>query len=143
MDQCNGTQCLIYILANTKGSAIVTFVNIFVNILDGLDRCTYLNVDVAVVPGGQIRIIWNYIMVIKGVTMSVGVGPAIVRSSIFQITVLAQVGFSTVLLWIMLAALSFNHARCVWEFRATGTVNHALSDGGIEDRLSDWVRELS
>ena len=67
----NVFQYLIYILANTKCSAIVTFVNIFVNILDGLDRCTYFNVDVAVVPGRKIRIIWNYIMVIKGVTASV------------------------------------------------------------------------
>ena len=82
-------------------------------------------------------------MSIKDVTMRVGVGPAIIGSSILQITVLAQAGFSTEILWVMLAALSFNHARCIWEFRATGTVDHALGNSGIEDRVSEWIRDLS
>ena len=75
-------------------------------------------------------------------TPRVGVGPTIIGSSILWITVLAQVGFSTEILWIMLAALSFDHARCIWEFRATGTVDHALGNCGIEDRVSDWIRDL-
>ena len=115
----NVFQYLIYILTNAKCSTIVTFVNIFVNILDGLDRCAYFNVDVAVVPCGKIRIIWNYITIIAGVTMRIGVGPAIVGSSILWITILAQAGVRTEILWIVLAALSFDHARCIWEFGAT------------------------
>ena len=97
----------------------------------------------AVVPGGKIRVIWNYITVIKDVTVRVGVGPAIIGSSILWIAILAQVGFSTDIHWIMLAALSFDHARCIWEFGATGTVDHALGNSGIEDRVSDWIRDLS
>ena len=121
----------------------MTFVNIFVNILDGLDRSTYFNIDVAVVPGRKIRIIWHYITVIAGVTTRVGGGPTIIGSSILRITILAQVGFSTEILWIMLAALFFDHARCIWEFRATGTMDHALGSCGIEDRVSDWIWYLS
>ena len=82
-------------------------------------------------------------MVITDVTVRVGVGPAIIGSSILQITILAQAGFSTEILWIMLAALSFDHARCIWEFRATGTMDHALGNSGIEDRVSDWIWDLS
>ena len=135
-------QNIIYILTNTKCSVIMTFVNIFVNILDGLDRCTYFNIDVAVVPGRKIRVIWNNIMVIASVTLRVGVGPAIIGSSILWITILAQAGFSTEILWIVLAAHSFDHARWIWEFRATGTVDHALGNSGIEDRVSNWIRDL-
>ena len=39
----------------------------------------------------------------------------------------------------MLAALFFNHARCVWEFRAIGTMDHTLSDSGIEY----WLRNCN
>ena len=82
-------------------------------------------------------------MVITGVTARVGVGPAIIGSSILQITILAQAGFRTEILWIVFAALSFDHARCIWEFRATGIVDHALGNSGIEDRVSNWIRDLS
>ena len=69
-------------------------------------------------------------------TARVGVGPAIVGSSILWITTLAQAGFRKEILWIVLAALSFDHARCIWEFGATGTVDHALGNSGIEDRVT-------
>ena len=104
----------------------MAFVYVLVNVLDGLYRCTHFNIDVAVVLCREIRIIWNNIAVVKDLAARVGIGPAIVWSGIFRITIFTQASFGTEVLWITLAAFSIDHARSIWEFKTAETVHHAL-----------------
>ena len=82
-------------------------------------------------------------MIVKGMTLSVGIGSTVVRAGILGITIFAIAGFGTELLWIVLAALAIDHARGFWMFRTAGTMHHALCDGGIERGMSNGVRDLS
>jgi hypothetical protein len=115
---------LIHILAHTHGGMIMTLVYVLVNVLDGLDGGTDLDIDVAVVPCEQIKVVGNNNVVVKGVTFMVSIGPAIVRPGIFEIAVFAKTGFRTELFWIMLAAFSIDHAGSIWFFWTTGTMHH-------------------
>ena len=108
----NMFQYLIYMLPNTNSGTIMALVYV-------------------------LGIIWNNIAVVKDLTTWVGIGPAIVWSGIFRITVFTQVSLGTEIFWIMLAAFSIDHARSIWEFRTTGTMHHALCNSGIKKWVSD------
>ena len=139
----NVFQYFTYIFTNTNGGMIMTLVYILVNVLDGLYRCTHFNINVVVVLCREIWIIWNNIAVVKDLAVRVGIGPAIVWSGIFRITIFTQASFSTEILWKILASFSINHARSIWEFRTAGTMHHALCNSGIEQWVSNWIRDLA
>ena len=105
-------QYLIYILSNSHGGMVITLVYVLVNVLDGLDRGTDFDIDmtVQVIACRQIGIIRDNVTIVKGMTLSVGIGSTIVTAGILRITIITIVGFRTELLWIVLAALAINHA---------------------------------
>src|ERR1700683_3700688 len=136
-------QYLIYILSHSHGGTVVTFVYILVDVFDGLDGGADFDIDMPVIACGQIGIIRNDIAIVKSLTFGVGTGPTIVRSDIFWITIFTHAGFRAEGLWIVLAALSIDHAGCFWVSRTAGTVDHTLCDCGIEHGMSDRVRDMS
>ena len=140
-----GVDMLKYLINFTdlQGGGIMTLVYVLVNVLDGLDRGADLNVDMAVIPGRQERVVGNDVTVVKGLTPAVGVGATIVWPGIFWIAIFTETCFRAKLLWKMLAANSIDHAGCIWMFRTAGTVGHALCDGLVEHQLGDRVRDLS
>ena len=81
-------------------------------------------------------------MIVRYLTFVLGIGPAIVRSGIFGITILTHTCFSTKFLWIVLAALPINHAGCIWVLWTTRIMYHALCDkGGMGNRVRDLGRD--
>ena len=136
-------QYLIYILSNGDGGMVMTLVYVLMNVLDGLDRGTDLDIDMAVIVCRQIGIVRDNTVIVKGMTFGIGIGSTIVRAGILGTTIFTKVGFRTELLWIVLAAPATNHASSIQMFRTTGTMHHSLCNGGIEYRMSNWVRDLS
>jgi hypothetical protein len=134
---------LIDILTHDDGGTVVTFVYVLVDIFDGLNRSTDLDIDMTVITCGQIGVIRDDIAIVKGLTSGIGIGPTIVGSGIFRITIFAEAGLRTEDLWKVLATLSIDHAGCGWEFRTARTVHHALSDSGIEGGMGNGIRDLS
>ena len=134
---------LINIFSHSHCGAIVTLVYVLVNVLDGLDRGTDLNVYMAFVPGGQGWIVGNDMVVAKGLTSGIGIGPSIIWPGILRIAILTKTCLRTELLWKMLAANSIDHARCIGVFWTARTMDHALCDSGIELGMSNRVRDLS
>jgi len=137
-------QYLINILSDTNSGMIMTLVDVLMDVLDGLDRHAYFNIDMTVIPSScrQKRIIGNDTVVINGLTFGVGIGPAIVRPGVFWIAILTQPGFWAKVLWKMLAAFFIDHAGSLWVFWTTRTVHHALCYGGIEHGMSNRVKDL-
>src|SRR3984957_13964056 len=88
---------------------VMPLVNVLVNVLDGFDGGAYIDVDVAMVPCREKRIIRNDVMIVKDLTLGVGIGVTVVRSGILWITIF-ETCFWTKLLVKVLAAFSVNHA---------------------------------
>jgi hypothetical protein len=76
-------------------------------------------------------------------TLGIGEGATIVWPSIFWISIISKACFLTELLAIALAAVSIDHAGSIGILWTTGTMEHALGDGLMQDGMSDWVRKLS
>jgi hypothetical protein len=91
----------------------MALVDVFVNVLDSLDRSTDFKIDMTVEFGREVWVIRNDITVVKDMAPGIGVGATIVGPSIFGITIIAKFSLFTKLLWKTLAALSINHARCI------------------------------
>ena len=85
-------------------------------------------------------IIRNDAVVVKSMAFAIGISPAIFTLSIFWIAILSKV---CKLLWIMLAALAFYHARSIWVFITARTICHAFCDTGVKHGMSDRIRDLS
>src|SRR6267154_5970044 len=134
---------LINIFTEADRGTIVTLVYVLVNVLDGLDRGADLDFDMTTISGGQKGIIGNDITIVKGMTFAVGIGFTIIWPGILRVTVFTEVGLGAKILWIMLAAFAFDHARSIWVFRTAGAMHHALCDGLIKHGMSDRVRDPS
>src|SRR6267154_285140 len=134
---------LINIFTDTDGGTIMTLVYVLVNVLDGLDGGANLDIDMTTIFGGQKGIIGNDVTIVKGMTFGFGIGFTIIWPGILRVTVFTEAGLGAKILWIMLAAFAFDHARSVWVFRTAGAMHHALCDGLIKHGMSDRVRDLS
>jgi hypothetical protein len=134
---------LIDVLSHSHSGMIVNLVYVLVNVLYGLYGGADLNIDVAIIPGGEIGIIRNDIAVVKGLASGVCICPAIVRPGIFWIAIFTKACLWTKLFGKTLATFAIDHVRCIIIFRTAGTMHHALCHGGIEHGMSFRVRDLS
>jgi hypothetical protein len=98
----------------------MAFVDVFVDIFDGFDRCTNLYIDVTVygsisikkdnqkkmrqltILGTQVRVVRNDIPIIMDVALLVSEGATIVRPGILRITIISKKGLWFKLFRIML-----------------------------------------
>ena len=134
-------QDFIY-LADLQGGTVMPLVNVLVNVLDGFDGGAYLDVDVAMVPCGEERIIRNDVTIVKDLTLGVGIGAAIVRSGVLWIAIFTEMCFWTKVLGEALVAFSINHAGGVCILSTAGAMGHALCDSLIQHGVGDRIRDL-
>lgn len=86
--------------------------------------------------------IWNHVCVVI-VMIVFAHCPSVVWPGIPRITTLSIYCVFVELLWIMLATLSIDHARCIRLLSSTGTMKHAISDCLIQKRILIWIGKLS
>src|ERR1700723_93060 len=132
---------LIY-LSNLNGRLIKSLVNIFVDIFNNFERRTNLKVDMAVILGREIRIVWNDLAIVKGELLGIGESASIIRPGILWITILYKGGFRAELLGIMFATFSINHARGIRISWTTWTMHHNRGDSFVEERRGFRIRNL-
>jgi hypothetical protein len=77
---------LIYMLSDSNSGTVMTLVYISMNILDGLDGGTDFDIDMTVVTCGQTGIIRDDIMIVKGMTLSIGINLTSSQTHLLQPT---------------------------------------------------------
>src|ERR1700676_1158955 len=111
---------MLTLSCDLKSGAIMTFIDVLVNVFDGFDRSANLHIDVTIWRaisikeknegwkgkltklGRKIRIMGNNISIIMKMTSPVHKGPTVVRSGIFRIATASKESLWFKLLWIML-----------------------------------------
>jgi hypothetical protein len=129
---------LIHRSFHLQGSPVMSFVDVLVDVLDRLDGCTDLHVDMTVELHQQVWRMRNNIFVGEDIAIRLLDGAAIFRSCILWIAILLHDGLSTEGLWVMLLAKSILQAT----FWSAGTMEHEFADGFIELWMDVLVRNL-
>jgi hypothetical protein len=98
-----------------------------------LDGWTYFHVDVAVVFGGEVWIVWydpsavDQHALCVAVLMAWYISPSVCRVSVFVFGCLF-----CIVAWISLGTLSILHACCCWVVDAAWAMDHACRDGVVQ-----------
>src|SRR6266567_1206203 len=111
----------------------MTFVDVFVNIFDCMNRSTNFHIDMAVVFCRQIRIVWKNISVVIPVAIFFKKAP-IVRPSILWIAIITKMSGFTKFLWKLLCTSPIGHAFGIRMFSTTWSMYHILGNDLIENR---------
>jgi len=137
---------LVTIAIHLESAEVMAFIDVLVNVLDGFNRGTDFNIDVAVVLGSKIRVVGDDTTVVKDMTLVICIGATIIGPGIFRVTIITKGGLSAKAFWEVLATLSIDHAGsllCFPSLRTTGTMHHALCDCFIEHWMQLSIRKLS
>jgi len=102
----------------------MSFINILEHILDCTNVVVDLNIDVRIVFGRQINIVWYHPTIVQLNAMNQKCVPHI-SASINRISIYIRHCFGLELAWILFFAFAFFHAWGIWKRSSTWTMHHA------------------
>jgi hypothetical protein len=116
---------------------IMALVHILVDVLDGLDRCNGLHIDVAPVLPDQILGVTHHPSIVHLLPANLN-SPASVVTPGASIRVLSDGSLLPELLGKALGALAIDHARCIRILNTARPMNHELLDQLKQLRIVLW-----
>ncbi len=120
---------LIPTRAKLHGSAIMAFVDVLVNVFDGLDGCNPLEIDMAMIFPDEIRAVRHNPAVVNLFSIDLKCSPSITTTK-NGIGILRKGSLISEWLWKVLGAFFgvWIHARGIRVVNTTGIVNHEFLD---------------
>jgi hypothetical protein len=103
----------------------MSFVNVLEQILDYTNVVADLNVDVRIIFGQQIDIVWYHPTIIQFNAMNQNYAPRI-STSIYRIYIHHHLRLE--LAWILFFAFAIFHAWGIWKRSSTWTMHHAFGN---------------
>ncbi len=120
----------------------MSFVNVFEQILDCTNVVAELNIDVCIVFGHQINIMWYHPTIVQFNAMNQNCAPRI-SASINRIFVYIRHRFELELAWILLFAFAIFHAWVIWKRNSTWTMHHASGNRLVDQPICLWIRKFN
>jgi hypothetical protein len=105
----------------------MSFINILEHILDCTNVVVDLNIDVRIVFGRQINIVWYHPTIVQLNAMNQKCAPHI-SASINRISVYIRQRFGLELAWILFFSFAFFHAWGICKRSSTWTMHHAFGN---------------
>ncbi len=102
----------------------MSFVNVLEQILDCTNVVADLNVDVCIVFGRQIDIVWYHPTIVQFNAMNQNYVPRI-SASTNRISIYIRHRLKLELVWILIFAFAIFHAWGIWKRSSTWTMHHA------------------
>ena len=121
----------------------MALVDVLVNVLDGLDGCNPLEIDVTAVFPDEVRAVRHYPVVVNILSIDLECSSCITTTK-DSIRVLSESSMISERLWKVLGALLclLIHAWGCWIVNTTGTMDHELLDQLQKLWLGVWIGEL-
>ncbi len=120
----------------------MSFVNVLEQILDYTNVVADLNIDVRIIFGRQIDIVWYHPTIIQFNAMNQNYVPHI-STSINRISVYIRHHLELELAWILFFAFAIFHAWGIWKRNSTWTMHHASSNRLVAQLVYLWILKFS
>ncbi len=131
----NGIVALVW---NFNSCTIMSFVNILEQILNCTNVVADLNVDVRIVFGQQIDIVWYHPTIVQFNAMNQNYVPYI-SASINRISIYIRHRLGLELAWILLCAFAIFHAWGIWKCNSTWTMHHTFGNCLMGQHVCLWI----
>jgi hypothetical protein len=128
---------LITASAKLHGGPIMALVHILVDVLDGLDRCNGLHIDVAPILPDQVPGVTHNPSIVHLLPANLN-SPASVAMPGASIRVLSDGSLLLELLGKVFRAFAIDHARCIMILVTARPMNHELFDQLKQLRIVLW-----
>ena len=134
---------LIQTCAKLHSSVVMALVDVLVNVLDGLDGCNPLEIDVTAIFPDEVRAVRHYPAIVNLLSIDLKCSSCIAMMK-DSIRVLRKSSLISERLWKVLGALLclLIHAGGGCIVNTTGTMDHELLDQLEKLWLGVWIREL-
>ncbi len=126
---------------NLNNCTIMSFINVLEQIFDCTNVVADFNVDVRIVFGWQIDIMWYHPTIVQFNAMNQKCAPFIFAST-NRISIYIRHRLRLELAWIFFFAFAFFHAWGIWKRSSTWTMHHASGNRLVGQPVCFWIRKF-